>query len=148
MRKRKNQEPRAWHTVRKGREHLVIRWIDRWGERGEETAGTSSRRIARRLAAKKEAELKAATETKDLTWPEFCSIYTDEWMARIPNSLNHWNSVKAAIRDFGAPAWLDQIDERFVAKFTIWMAKRHTAATINSYLKRFRHAIGWASTLR
>jgi len=154
----------VWAEKLPDRPHYVLRWIDAAGRQRQRATDTARRDQAVRLAVAWEADLRAGP-ARDLTWPEFAAVYTAERMEALAlRTRRHWQSVLAALDDYGPPARLADVDARYLAGFTAWLlrpreiaprkpdgqprTKTTAPATAESYLKRLLAALHWAAEQR
>lgn len=137
---------KAWTVLSTSRDCYLLRWIDSDGRTRQMTTKTKSARRAERQRAEKEIEIEAAEPKRDLTWSEFVFTYRDLGLAgRASSTVAHWGSVAQAIEAFRLPAQPDEIDSLYLSRFAAWLLQHKRPATAESYLKRLRAALRWAS---
>lgn len=126
----------------------VAKWTDPvTGKRPQRTLDARIRRDADDLAAELAKKILAGVAIDDIEWPAFCVRYERakrrKWK---PSTREGWGTTKTHVRNFGAPATLQDVTAAWVLA---WQGHlEDTGMSVNSvavYSRYLRAAVRWAA---
>jgi integrase len=134
---------------RKTRGTFVLRWRDPVTDRPcEVTAEGKRRRDAFNEAADLARKIDDGEFIGDIEWADFCRRYEEEKLPLASRQTEAaWGVASRSMAKFKEPVSLRVVNGDYLSQWTAWLKERGlSTATIASYLRRLRAALGWAAT--